>query len=185
MKRPSLKILFAVLALSLGMTSSLGAQTKASWIHVEVRENTTDPELVKVNLPFSMLETALKVVKDKHFEEGHFRLDTHEDITVADMRQLWNEVKKSGNAEFVTVQKAHESVKVAREGNYLVIKVSEAKNKTSNVDIKVPVSVVDALFSGSTNELDSKAALMALQQSGAGEFLTVHDNHSDVKIWID
>jgi hypothetical protein len=160
------------------------AQNSNPWLHLEVNENTTDPTLVKVNLPLSMVDVALSVIKDENLKSGRLKLDSH-DISVADMRRLWDELKKSGNADFVTVEKKEESVRIARQGNFLLVKVSDAAKKNSKVDLKIPFHVVDALLSGTGDELNLKAAITALQQNGAGEILTVHDNQTQVRIWVD
>lgn len=160
------------------------AQNSNPWLHLEVNENTADPTRVKVNLPLSMVDVALSVVKDENIKSGRLKLDTH-DISVADMRRLWSELKKSGNADFVTVEKKEESVKIARQGNFLLVKVTESGKKNSKVDLKIPFHVVDALLSGTGDELNLKAAITAMQQNGAGEILTVHDNQTQVRIWVD
>lgn len=160
------------------------AQSKNPWLHLEVHENNADPALVKVNLPISMVDVALNVVKDENLENGRLKLDTH-DISVAEMKQLWSELKKAGDAEFVTVEKKTESVRIARQGKFLLVKVTESTKKGSKVDIKVPLEVVDALLSGPGEELNIKAALAAMQQKGTGEILTVNDNQTQVRIWID
>ena len=130
----------------------------------------------------SMVDVALNVVKDKKFDKGHFKLPT-DDVSVAHMRKIWSELKKSGNAEFVTVQQKNETVHVAKEGNYILVKITEGKKP--KVDLKVPVGVVDALLAGSGDELDIKGALVAMQKQNAGEILTVNDNETQVRIWID
>jgi len=161
------------------------AQNSSPWLHLEVNENTAaDPTLVKVNLPLSMVDVALSVIKDENLRSGKLKLDTH-DISVADMRRLWSELKKSGNAEFVTVQQKNESVKIARQGDFLLVKVTESGKKNSKVDLKIPFHVVDALLSGTGDELNLKAAITAMQQNGTGEILTVHDDGTQVRIWVD
>ena len=160
------------------------AQNKNPWLHLEVHENNADPSLVKVNLPISMVDVALNVVKDENLKSGRMKLDTH-DISVADMKQLWSELRKAGNAEFVTVEKKTESVRIARQGNFLLVKVTESKPKGSKVDIKVPLEVVDALLSGPGEELNIKAALAAMQQKGTGDILVVNDHQTQVRLWID
>lgn len=172
----------SVLALVLLFAAPLPAQKKDPWFHLEVKENKTEPEYVKVNLPVAMVDVALDVIKDKKFNKGRFKLPS-EDISVSDLKKLWNELKKSGNAEFVTVEKKNETVRVAKDGNYVVVKVTE--NKNPKVDLRVPVAVVDALLATDGDELDVKAALLAMQKQNVGDILTVNDNNTQVRIWID
>ena len=172
----------SVLALALVLGSPLAAQTKAPWFHLEVKENKTEPEYVKVNLPMSMMDVAVGVIQDQKFAKRRFKVPTG-DISLADMRRIWGELKKTGNAEFVTVQKKSETVQVAKEGNYILVKVTE-RNK-QKVDLKVPVSVVDALLAGTGDELDIKGALVAMQKQNSGEILTVNDQDTQVRMWID
>ena len=160
----------------------LAQQKKDPWLHVEVKESKEDPEIVKVNLPFSMVDVALKIAQDKKLNAGKFRLPSTE-LSVPDLKKLWTEFKKAGNADFVTVEKKTESVKISREDNYLLIKVSE-KNQ-QKVDLRVPVDVVDALLAAPGDELDIKAALMAMQQKGIGDILSVTDKDTKVRIWVD
>ncbi|MFN8009348.1 MAG: hypothetical protein U0V70_20430 [Terriglobia bacterium] len=160
-------------------------QKKDPWLHVEVKESKDDPEIVKLNLPFSMVDVALKIAQDKKltkFNGGKLPLNSAE-LSVPDIKKLWTEFKKAGNADFVTVEKKTESVRIARDGNYLLIKVSEQKQQ--KVDIRVPIEVVDALLSAPGEELDIKAALVAMQQKGSGEILSVIDKDSTVRIWVD
>jgi hypothetical protein len=182
--------LLALALLVAGLSASLGAQKKDPWFHVEVKENKTEPEYVKINLPMSMVDVALNVVKDKKFgastwasgNKGHMKLPTDE-FSLADMRKIWTELKKAGNAEFVTVEQKNETVRVAKDGNYVVVKVTE--DKKPKVDMRIPVSVVDALLAGTGEELDVKAALIAMQKQGVGDILTVNDRETQVRIWIE
>ena len=160
----------------------LAQQKKDPWLHVEVKESKDDPEIVKVNLPFSMVDVALKIAQDKKLNAGKFRLNSTE-LSVPDLKKMWIEFKKAGNADFVTVEKKAESVKISRDGNFLLIKVSE-KNQ-QKVDLRVPVDVVDALLAAPGDELDIKAALVAMQQKGIGEILSVTDKDTKVRIWVD
>jgi hypothetical protein len=174
--------LLALALMVVSLVGPLSAQKKDPWFHVEVKENRAEPEYVKVNLPMSMVDVALNAIKDKKFYRGHLKLPT-DDISVADMRKIWSELKKAGNAEFVTVQQKNETVHVAKEGNYILVKITEGKKP--KVDLKVPVGVVDALLAGSGDELDIKGALVAMQKQNAGEILTMNDNETQVRIWID
>ncbi len=171
-----------VLALFLALISPLEAQKKDAWFHLEVKENKTEPEYVKVNLPIAMVDVALNLVKDKQFNKGRLKLHSS-DISITDMKKIWNELRKSGNAEFVTVENKNETVRVAKEGNHVVVKITE--NKNPKVDLRIPVSVVDALLAAEGDELDLKAALVAMQKQNVGDILTVNDNNTQVRIWID
>ncbi len=184
MKRNLFLALIAALVLaSVGIAQT---QARGPWMHLEVTEKGGDPGTVKVNLPVSLVDTALNMVKDKNLKEGHLKLD-HTEISVAEMRQLWGELKNAGNAEFVTVEKKDETVRISREGNFVLIKVNNTKNtkNTEKVDIKMPVSVVDALLSGPGDELNLKAALSSMKAGNAGDILTVNEPDTHVRLWID
>jgi len=158
------------------------AQSKGPWLHLEVKENKTEPVLVKVNLPVSLVDVALNIIKDEKLHEGRIRLK-HSEISVADMKRIWAELKNAGNAEFVTVEKSHETVRISREGNFVLVKVTE--DQENKVDLKIPVSVVDALLEGPGDELNLKAAVAAMQEKQIGDILTVKANNTQVRLWID
>ena len=66
----------------------------------------------------------------------------------------------------------------------------ESANKTpavweSKVEVKVPMKVVDALFSAGKDELDVVAALRALSANGNTELVNVKDEENTVRVWID
>jgi len=173
-----------VVVLLLGINGPVLAQSKDPWLHLEVQEKSSDPALVKVNLPISMVDVALDLVKDDKFRHGQFKLDTKE-ISVAEMRRLWSELKKAGDGEFVSVEKKTETVRIARQGDLLLVKVTGPDKQKAKVDLKIPMAVVDALLQGSGDQLNVKAALVAMQQRSLGEILTVNDEQTQVRLWID
>jgi hypothetical protein len=55
----------------------------------------------------------------------------------------------------------------------------------NTVDVKVPMKVVDALFSAGKDELDITAALRALSAQGDTELVTVKSDDNTVRVWLD
>jgi hypothetical protein len=53
------------------------------------------------------------------------------------------------------------------------------------VEVKVPMKVVDALFSAGKDELDLVAALHALSAHGDTELVSVKSEDNTVRIWLD
>ena len=176
-------VLSVIAVLVLASAGLAQTQSRGPWMHLEVVEKSDDPGTVKVNLPISMVDVALNLVKDKNLQDGHFKMG-HNDMSVAEMRQLWSELKNAGNAEFVTVQKRDETVRISREGSFVLVKVSHTKN-AEKVDIKMPVSVVDALLSGPGEELNLKAAVTAMKVGNVGDILTINESNTQVRLWID
>jgi len=71
------------------------------------------------------------------------------------------------DGEFVTVQSNDCDVRVAKQSNHLIVHVLDKQNsKKSEVEVKVPMKVIDALFSAGKDELDLVAALHALSAQG-------------------
>jgi hypothetical protein len=95
----------------------------------------------------------------------------------------------------VTVQSKDSDVRVAKQNGYLVVHVldhsrdgDKAKKdggKKSQVEVKVPMKVVDALFSAGKDELDLVAAIHALSAQGDTELVSVKDSENTVRVWLD
>jgi hypothetical protein len=63
--------------------------------------------------------------------------------------------------------------------------LDKSKSKKQQVEIKVPMKVVDALFSAGKDELDLVAALHALSAQGDTELVSVKDQENTVRVWLD
>lgn len=174
---PTLSALLLCLALP-GLASASDL-----WLHVRVEEN--DGARVKVNVPVSMVEKAIGMVPAEHVRQGRIHLDDCcNDLTPAELRELWQEIKDSPDMTFVTVEEENESVRVWKEAGYLKVHVREHGDEEL-VDVQVPLRVVDALLSGEEDELDIEAAIRALVEEGEGELVTVTSEDERVRVWVD
>ncbi len=185
MNKKILCIAFLTLALALPALAFAGKKDEASngpWIHIEVREHGGDGASVNVNLPISLADVALKMAKDKTVHGGHITIED-DDFTLEEMRELWNEVRKAGDAEFVTAKDGDETVRVSRKGESVFVNVDGDHGE--KVRIEMPVAVVDALLSGEGDELDVAAAIEKMKDMKKGEIVSVEDGEDTVRIWID
>jgi len=153
------------------------------WLHVAVDEG-PEGARVRVNLPLTMAETALGMIPEEELRGGKIRFDDS-DITLAELRQLWRELEESPDATFVEVEEADQRVLVSKSGGYLLVKAIEGGDNDQQVDVRIPAAVVDALLSGDGEELDVAAAVRALAAHGAGELVTVTDQETQVRVWVD
>jgi hypothetical protein len=183
------------------------AQTSSKsdqWIHVRVESKDNKGETVRVNVPVEMAEKVLPAIKHQNLQAGKVRIDNAH-LDDVDLRALLDAVRTSKDGEYVTVEGKGDNVRIAKSAGYLYIQVREKKpfektNKNaeakeapvksaaaneSKVDIKVPMKVVDALFSAGKDELDIVAALHALSANGDTELVSVKDDENTVRIWID
>ena len=53
------------------------------------------------------------------------------------------------------------------------------------VRVDIPAAAVDALFAGSDDSLDLRAAVARLEAEGKGEFIQIQDGDTNVRVWID
>lgn len=169
----------AALALTLAAFAGTAAAAPDLWLHVKVDDT---GEKVTVNLPLSMIEKALPMIPEDAMEATKVVFDETE-MTIEDLRQLWNDIKDQPDFTMVTVEGEGENVNVRKEGNYLLVNVRE--DGDTQVDVRVPLTVVDALLSGQGEQLDMKGALQALAAHGEGELVTVNEDEETVRVWID
>jgi hypothetical protein len=171
-----------VAALGVAAARTVAAQAAVPWLHIRVEE-TARASKVHVNLPMPVVEAALKAAPDTVVSDGKIHLGPHcKNLKVADLRQMWQELKKAGDTDFVTVEDGDETVKVARRGDTVEVRVDRKGHE--EVHVEVPVSLMDAFFSGEGDEVDVKAAIRELSKR-RGDVVRVKDEDSTVRIWID
>jgi len=184
---------------------TLAQSTSSSdqWIHVRVESKDDGGETVRVNVPVEMAVKVLPAIQNEHLRGGKVRIcDRH--LNDVDLRAMLDAVRSSKDGEYVTVQGAENDVRIAKNGGYLYIHVTEKSHAAqadqdsgskkmhakpasgeSKVEVKVPMKVVDALLSSGKDELDLVAALHALSSSGETELVRVKDEENTVRVWID
>lgn len=178
---------FATVAAGLSLLLLAGTRPAAAqakpWIHVQVEE--AKGSKVHVNVPLSLLEIAMSAAPQRVFDDKHIRINGRHDLKIADMRRMWAELKAAGETEFVRVQDEDDDgvVTVSRKGDLVQVRV-EGGRKSEQVMVDVPVSLVDALFSGEGEELNIKAAIGELSKR-RGDIVRVQDAKDTVRVWID
>jgi hypothetical protein len=178
-----------------GVTNAQSSSKTDQWIHVRVDSKDAKGETVRVNVPIEMAEKVLPAINHENLHAGKVRIDNAH-LNDVDLRTLLDAVRSSKDGEYVTVQSNEDSVRVAKSAGYLYVHVTENKHgdksgkhaegkPESKVEIKIPMKVVDALFSAGKDELDVVAALHALSSNGDTELVSVKDDENTVRIWID
>jgi hypothetical protein len=169
--------------LILGYAAPSAGQGSA-WLHIRVEEPAKSGK-VSVNLPLTVVEAALQAAPERVVTDGRLHLGHHRehDVSVAQLRKAWNELRATGDAEFVNVEERDETVRIARAGDLVLVHVDKAGTRDA-VRVEVPVDVVDALFAGEGDELNVRSALTRLQ-ARRGDIVRVNDENSTVRIWID
>jgi hypothetical protein len=154
------------------------------WLHVRVISNEGKGETVRVNVPLELAEKVLPAVNHDRLHDGKVKIDVQ--ASDVDLRAIMDAIRSAKDGEFVTVQSEQNDVRVAKESNHLIIHVVDKSNsKKCQVEIKVPMKVIDALLSAGKDELDLVAALHALSSQGDSELVSVKDSENTIKVWLD
>lgn len=194
---------FTAIAVLLLTPFTTGAQNNASsttsndrWLHVRVISSDNKGETVRVNIPLELAEKVLPAINKDRLHNGKVTIN-HRDMDGVDCRALLAALKDTKDGEFVTVQSRDNDVQVAKQNGYMLIHViekrwhddkdgKESKSiEKSHVEVKVPMKVVEALFSAGKDELDLVAALHALSAHGDTELVSVKDGTDTVRVWLD
>jgi hypothetical protein len=183
----------AVLAAALlaGSTFKAQAQTSQRWLHVRVDNPDDKGEMVRVNVPIALAEILVSSVDHDQLHHGHINISHHADLNGVDLRAMLDAVRSAPDGEFVSVKNHDEDVHVSKQNGYLLIRVNDSNRKNGKdkqeVDVRVPLAVVDALVSSSKggDDLDIGAALRVLATHGDTELVNVKDGKETVRIWLD
>lgn len=181
MKRTAF-LLVLVLAAA-GMAAAQATPTER-WLHVRVESTDARGELVRVNVPLSLAEKVLPAINHENLRNG--KVSFHGRMEGVDLRALLAAVREARDGEFVTVQSRDGEVRVAKQQGYLLVHARDNhRDKDGRVEVRVPMSVVDALVSADANELDLVAGIRALAAHGDAELVSVKDNRNTVRVWVD
>ena len=164
--------------------SSATAEKGERWLHVRVISTDGKGETVRVNMPLELAERVLPAVNHDRLHHGKVRIDSS-DMNDVDLRAVMEAIRTAKEGEYVTVEGDDNDVRVAKQGNHLTIHVVDKGSKKSQVEVKVPMKVIDALLSAGKDELDLVAALHALGTQGDTELVSVKDSESTVTVWLD
>jgi hypothetical protein len=170
-----------------GLAAPILAQSGSSaaipWVHVRVEEAARSSK-VSVNLPMTVVEAALKAAPDTLTSEGRIHIcPGRHSLSLADMRKIWQELKNAGDTDFVSVEEDDQTVKVARRGDLVQVRV-DSRSGHEQVHVDLPVSLVDAALGAEGGTLDVKGLVRELQKR-RGDIVRVTDKDTSVRVWID
>jgi hypothetical protein len=183
-----LSILAAAALLFLPLASS--AQTAQPpkpdrWLHVRVEGAQAKGESVRVNVPLELAEKVLPTVNNDRLQGGKIKLDASQTQGV-DLHALLDAIRSTKDGEFVTVQNKDANVRVEkREGHILIHVQDKSSPKKGQVEVRVPLKVVEAMLSAGKDELDVLAGLRALSTQEDTELVSVKSSENTVRVWLD
>ena len=187
-----LEAMCLVVASMTGTAASAMAAPGERYLHVKV-EDAKEGESVNVNLPLSIAEKILPTVNKGKLHDGHVTIGSA-DLDGIDVKGLLDAIRTAPDNEFVTVKQKDQDVRIAKSNGNLIVHVrcidqdkqSDKQGNKQNVDVTIPLKVVDALFStAKDNELNIVAALHELSDAGDALLVTVQDASQHVRVWVD
>ena len=172
---------FAAIAL---LTAALPAAAQDLWLHVKVHEQGGENARVTVNLPISLIESALPLIEGaEEIQDGRIVIDDT-DVEIEDLRRVLDSLTGSPDATFAEVETDTERIVFFKDGAYLRVE-TDATTEGTEIRARFPIAMLEALLSGPENQLDVAAALRALAAHGPGDLVTVRDHDNTVRVWID
>ena len=189
-RKPVLRLSMIAAAASLllplaGWTQAVQAPKPDRWLHVRVEGSQPKGEIVRVNVPLELAEKVLPTINKDRLQNGKVKIDASQTNGV-DLRALFDAIRSSKDGEFVTVQSNDSDVRVAKQEGHILIHVRDKSSaKKDQVEIRVPMKVVEALLSAGKDKLDVLAALRALSSQGDTELVSVKNSENTVRIWLD
>ena len=180
MKR-SLIALVAVVALVAAPAAI--AQDSTRWVNVTVTENSSNTN-VEVHLPLNLVLTVLQNVDVENFHKGHVDLEFEEDMDI-DFPEILAAVKDAPDGKFVTVTSDEADVSVHKKAGMLYVTVNQKEDEMAQVEVTVPLELMDALNFGEDNTVDVVALLGSFDKLPNGELVKVTSNEANVRVWIE
>ena len=172
----------------IGLLSVPFAGAADKWLHVRVDEGGEHGkgEKVSVNIPLSVVSRMLPLISVDELQHGKLNLDVGDDLEGIDLGELADALRDSPDADFVTVESDDETVRIRKEGDFIIVRAEErGRRSNETVRVRMPLAVVDALVGDDPHELDLVAALDALGEYDGDPLVDIQSDDSSVRVWID
>jgi hypothetical protein len=159
------------------------AEEGTRWVNVQVTENSSNTN-VEVHLPLNLVLTVLRNVDVENFHKGHVDLDIHHDMDV-NWTEVMAAVKDAPDGKFVTVTSDEADVNVRKEAGTLYVTVNQKEDEKAQVEVTMPMEMMDAFNLGETNTLDVTALLESFDNLPDGQLVKVTSEDANVRVWIE
>lgn len=181
MTRQTLRV--CALVVGFAVTAALtSAQEAQSWLHVHIEGAGDNEGNVAVNLPLQAVAAVMAMAPDNIISsDGRLVVAEEHGLSVSDIRLAWQGIKDAGDAEFVTLTEEERTVRVARVGDQIEVRV-QGDDETVRIDL--PLALVDALLSGEGETLNVAAALDQLSTL-RGDIVRVMEEEREIRVWVD
>ena len=161
------------------------AQEAQSWLHVQIEGGGDNDGNVAVNLPLQAVGAVMAMAPDNIISpDGRLVVAEEHGLSVSSLRQAWQGVKDAGDAEFVTIREEERTVRIARAGDQIEIRVEHVADDAETVRVDLPLALVDALLSGEGETLNIAAALDQLSTL-RGDIVRVTEEERQIRVWVD
>jgi len=167
------------------MISAMSSFTLAdsAWLHVNVDD---DEDQININLPIVLAEAVVTLVELSD-EPTVIKIEDQE-ITVPEMREIWEVLKSEGSFTLATIRSKSESggdnIDINFENNRLLI---TGETGDEEIDINISGTLIDALLSGEKDNFNLEACIEELKLMGTDAgYVHIKGNDGDtVRLWVD
>ena len=177
------KILTLVALVALLSAPAASAEENSRWINVHVTENSSNTN-VEVHLPLNLVLTVLRNVDVENFHGGQVDLELDEDVDI-DFPEIMQAIKDAPDGKFVTVTSDEADVNVHKQAGTIYVTVNQKEDEMAQVEVTMPMELMDALSFGEENTLDVAALLQSFDNLPNGELVKVTSNDANVRVWIE
>ena len=141
---------------------------------------------VNINLPLSVVEPLFRLAAPLIVPAGQVAMPGYDTpLDMEAMHSLWRAIESVGDTEFLTVESEDETVRIARTGDQIHVQMEECDEEGSETaDIRLPIVILDALFSGDSNTLNVSAAVDRLTEL-RGDIVHATGDDYQVRVWVD
>ncbi|MFN7964824.1 MAG: hypothetical protein U0V87_03935 [Acidobacteriota bacterium] len=194
-----------MLAALAALTIAPAAVASDAWIHIDIKDDSDgDDEIVKLNIPLSMVERMLPALQDEHLRNGKLKFDFDHDnddedtddgqardrglkrtAREIDIKAVMRALRDTPDGDFVRIRDREDNVSVSKSGDYILVNVDSRSDRNEKVRVRMPLDIADAIAQGDDDELDLVALMRSLSRHSGEDLITVEDGETHIRIWID